>query len=307
MALPATQARASFIGNGSTGWYPWTWLIDNASDLHVAVLAPPNPLGPLQYPVTLQLGVDYNIQTPVLQVGSSAGGYIVLTGTGFFAFSGGILPGGWGIVLRRSVAFDQPAVLGNQGAFDPASIEDALDYLGMQTQQLLDLCAHAIQLPADDFAVAQQNVGLANQRANSYLAFDDNGNPYTTRSRIHDVPANGATVAGVPAVDLSNLAEGLSDLVNQTLPLTSTNGIIYSWNSTYGIYAGMLATVIWPFTSTTTGPAITTNAYYQLPNPPQSLTNNIVNKDGSALTVGQLVAGTASLLFYDGTKWRILA
>ena len=69
----------------------------------------------------------------------------------------------------------------------------------------------------------------------------------------------------------------------------------------------MLATVIWPFTSTISGPGITTNAYYQLPNPSQSLTNNIVNKDGSALTVGQLVAGTASLLFYDGAKWRVLA
>jgi hypothetical protein len=95
--------------------------------------------------------------------------------------------------------------------------------------------------------------------------------------------------------------------VNQTLPLTSPNGSFYYWNCPYGIYAGMLATVIWPATNIVTTPAIVSNIYYQETPPPTALIQNIVNKDGSLVTIGQFVIGTASLLFYDGNNWRALA
>ena len=108
---------------------------------------------------------------------------------------------------------------------------------------------------------------------------------------------------GAPAVGLSNLGEFLANLVNQTLPLTSTDGVTYSWYSSYGIYAGTLASVIWPYTSTSTTPRIATTCY-QPELPP--LYANIVTKSGGALTMGQLVSGTAGLLLYDGTNWRVL-
>lgn len=307
MSLSSTIPRISALGNGATAVYPWAWLIDTDTDLHVAVLAPPVAPATQGVLTILQIGVDFIIQNPALMVGNSNGGNIVLLGTGFLAPSGGFLPGGWGIVIRRAVTFGQPAVLNDQGSYDASSIEDALDYLAMQTLQLQDAVNHCIQTPLDDYSVPQQNIGLARTRAGGYVIFDAHGNPYSTPAVIQGVPAGGETVTGIPAVAIENLAEGLSDLVNQTLGLTSTDGITYSWNVPYGIYAGMLATAIWPETSTVTNPVIASNIYYQLPNPPPILSQSIVNKDGSALTVGQLVAGTASLLFYDGAHWRVMA
>ena len=308
MALPSTIPRTAYLGNGATSVYGWgVWRLDSATDLHVAALAPPS--NPAAAPVltVLQLGVDFVIQTPALQLYNDDGGNIVLTNTGFFSATGGNLPGGWALVLRRAVVFQQGAQVGSQGDYDPATVEAALDYLTMQTIQLQDAVAHTVQTPLDDFTTPNQNVGLASERAGGYLIFDGFGNPYTTPALISGVPAGGTTVAGTPAVALGNLAEGLSDLVNQTLPLASTDGATYSWSVQYGIYAGMLATVIWPETNTVTAPQIASNIYYQEPSPPPILRQPIVNKNLSALTVGQLVQGTASILFYDGASWRVMA
>ena len=298
MTLPAANPRLAYIGNNSTGTYAWTWLVYQAGDLHVAVL---NPQSVLQ---VLTLGTDYSIQNPILQLDNYSGGNIVLSASGFFAFNNGVLPLGWAIIIRRAVSFDQDTTLSSQGLYDPMSVEGALDYLTMQTVQLQDAVAHCIQTPLDDYVAPSQNIGTAALRAGGYVLFDGNGNPYSTPATIPTVPAGGMIVnTGAPAVGLSNLGEFLANLVNQTLPLTSTDGVTYSWYSSYGIYAGTLASVIWPHTSTSTTPRIGTTCY-QPELPP--LYANIVTASGGALTMGQLVSGTAGLLLYDGTNWRVL-
>ena len=298
MTLPATNPRLAYVGNNTTGTYAWTWIVYQATDLHVAVLNPQSAL------TVLALGSDYSIQNPILQIDANSGGNIILSASGFFAFNNGVLPAGWAIIIRRAVVFDQTTTLDSQGLYDPAAVEGQLDYLTMQTLQLQDAVAHCLQTPLDDYVAPSQNIATAALRAGGYVLFDANGNVYSTPALIEGVPAGGTTYLGIPAVTLSNLAEGLSDLVNQTLPLTSTDGATYSWSVNYGIYRGMLATVIWPYTSTTTTPVIKTTCYQA---PSRIITNVVVNKDGTALTNGQLVAGTAAVLYYDGTYWRLMA
>lgn len=301
MTLPATNPRIAYVGNNTTGTYAWTWLVYQGSDLHVAALDPQQNVHVLAY------GIDWNVQTPIMQENNANGGNIVLSGTGFFTFNNGILPGGWALIIRRSVVFDQDTELGPQGAFDPFSVESTLDYLTMQTIQLQDAVGHCLQTPLDDYQTVGQNIAAASQRAGGYVIFDAYGNVYSTPALIEGVPAGGATVAGTPAVAASNLAEGVEDKLNALLQIQGTDGVTYTYSTLFGIYAGMLVSVIWPATNTVTNPVILFTIYPQTPNPPPALARAIVNKNGSALTIGQLVQGTMALLGYDGNQLRVMA
>ena len=189
MSIPATNPRVQYIGTGSGTTYAWTWLINQASDLHVAVI---DTLG---HVVTLVLGTDYTIQTPATQIGNSGGGNIILTATGFFAATSGNLPAGYKLVIRRAVTFQQPAVLNNQGSFSPSAIEDALDFLEMQVQQLQDQMARCLQVPTDD-AAPVNGITTAANRASTWLAFDGSGNPFSAVGALSAPVSNfGATFA----------------------------------------------------------------------------------------------------------------
>ena len=174
MSLSSTIARSTAIGSGSVSTYPWTWLVNEDTDLHVAVLSP--SASPPQVLTVLTLGTDYTIQSPI-QIGNANGGNIILTSTGFFSATSGDLPTGWGIVIRRSVVFGQPSVLGNQAGYDPSSVENAIDYIAMQTLQLQDALAHTVQTPLDDYATPTQGIPIASLRAGGTMAFDSSGNP----------------------------------------------------------------------------------------------------------------------------------
>ena len=93
MSLSSTIPRISALGNGATAVYPWAWLIDTDTDLHVAVLAPPVAPATQGVLTILQIGVDFIIQNPALMVGNSNGGNIVLLGTGFLAWSSSLSAG----------------------------------------------------------------------------------------------------------------------------------------------------------------------------------------------------------------------
>jgi microcystin-dependent protein len=175
MSLSSTIARSTAIGSGSVSTYPWTWLVNEDTDLHVAVLSP--SASPPQVLTVLTLGTDYTIQSPGIQIGNANGGNIVLTSTGFFSATSGDLPVNWAIVIRRAVVFGQPSVLGNQAGYNPASVESAIDYIAMQTLQLQDALAHTVQTPLDDYATPTQGIPIASLRAGGTMAFDSSGNP----------------------------------------------------------------------------------------------------------------------------------
>lgn len=187
MSLASTVPRTVALGVGSTSIYGWgAWQVNQESDLHVAVLSNASP----QVLTVLTLNTDYTFQNPAVQLDNSNGGNIVLSATGFLAPSGGNLPTGWGIVMRRVVTFGQPDELGNQGSFAPASIEDMFDYQAMQSLQLQDAIAHCVQLPLDDYAVAGQGIGLASARAGQFVGFDNAGNVISTAATLTGITAS---------------------------------------------------------------------------------------------------------------------
>jgi hypothetical protein len=300
--LKSTVPRNTYIGTGTTGTFGWNWLIDEASDLHVAVLVPQTGV-PSYILVVLTQGVDYVIQTPATQVGSDAGGNIVLTNTGYFAPSNGLLPSGYAIVIRRSVAFAQPDVFPNQGAYDPGEVESALDYLDMQIQQLQDQLGRTLQTPLDDYTAPGQNIGLAPVRALQFVCFDATGN-VTTALAVSEFSPTDIGPLGTPKVGLADLGNTAACYLNDLINLTSSDGITYTWTAPFSIYAGMLATCIWPYTSASVEPVIVTNFSFLIN--PDPITNPIKQKSGAPLYGGQLQAGTAYLLLYDGSAWRVM-
>ncbi|MGB7910121.1 MAG: hypothetical protein WCF58_19065, partial [Syntrophobacteraceae bacterium] len=131
--LTTTQSYSTYQGNGSTTQFPFNFIVQAANQLVVSITN--NNVSP---PVTTVLGTS---QYSVSGIGSGnefAGG----SGPGgvvTYPASGSPLPAGWSITIQRIVPYVQPVSLSNQGAFYPAVVEAALDYLTMQTQQLSDI------------------------------------------------------------------------------------------------------------------------------------------------------------------------
>jgi hypothetical protein len=345
MSLSPTVPRSVYVGNGSTSSYPWTWLVNADTDLHVAVIdtaTPPNI-------TVLSEGTDYTIQTPAIQIGSDAGGYIALTATGFLAPTSGNLPTGWSLVIRRAVSFEQDASLGNEGALQPASIEAALDYLCMQTQQLQDAMLRTLQFSPEDSSIQTLAV-LAAARANGWLGFDSNGNPIVTAGTVGQtllstfgitlgqtataaaaravlgastVGGNVFTAATAAAARATlgsgllgdnlflaqNIQDGLTDLgISFSVPYIPGN-LLYT--------AGPPTAYTWnrPWTGSnsigTGEPAIficpANNVGHATVAVNGGIPKTIVHKDGSNLANGDLVSGTMYLLVFDGSYWRIIA
>ena len=133
--LTTTQSYATYQGNGSTTQFPFNFIVQAASQLVVSITN--NNVNP---PVTTVLGTSQYSATGIgggneFAGGSGPGGVVT------YPVSGYPLSAGWSITIQRIVAYAQPVSLSNQGAFYPAVVEAALDYLTMQTQQLSDMAA----------------------------------------------------------------------------------------------------------------------------------------------------------------------
>ncbi len=300
MSLPSTIPRIVYTGIGSQATYAWGWLVNAASDLHVAVLSNASP----QVLTVLTLGADYTIQTPATQIGSSGGGNIVFTATGFLAPTSGNLPTGWGLVIRRAVAFGQPSVFNNQGAYDPASVESAFDYLAMQTLMLQDAVGRCVQMPLDDYAAPAQNVALAASRANQFLGFDSSGNPISVAAVT--TAALTATGLGASLVQAATAGAALKVLgvfaPQQVLATSNDGGLTYTATVANGPVPR--GTFIYFFPDTTnTAVALTFTMTFSDGTP--SLATFILRRDGSAIHVGDVVFNLPNLLVFDGSFWRI--
>ncbi len=312
MSLPSTNPRIVYIGNNSTGTYPWTWLVYQAADLRVAVLSTDSP------PVLtdLTLGTDYNIQNPNLQLNNSNGGSIVLTSSGFFAFNNGILPAGYALTIRRAVTFQQSTQLTSQGLYDPASIEGALDFLAMQTIQLQDALNHVIQLPIDDTAIPAQKIPIASLRANTFAAFDGNGDVIASPGGVtliantfgaeifQGATAIGAAVATAATVPEAQIALGLPTTVYQATSTITGPNQNYTLIQNIGFVPppGFTMIFLCPATLTANEATIVNGSYANW---------GIGSKDGGSLSTSpaSLVVGNYYLLAVavTGDSWVIVA
>ena len=139
MTLASTVNRVSYTGNDSTATYNYTFRIFLEADLLVTVR---NTTTDVE--TTLALTTDYT----VTGVGASAGGTIVLAGTGkAWQGTGSNLNTGYKITIRRVATLTQNTDIRNQGDFYPEVHEDEFDRSRMIDQQQQDEIDRSVKMP----------------------------------------------------------------------------------------------------------------------------------------------------------------
>ena len=105
--------------------------------------------------------------------GNPSGGTFVYPKTGGTPAAAGSF-----LTLVRGVRYSNLTNLINQGAYYPASVEGALDFLAMQTQQLAAAIQRCLRFPlyAPVGGVTSISDFTADEVRNSLVGFDDNGN-----------------------------------------------------------------------------------------------------------------------------------
>lgn len=131
MVLAAGIPVNSYVGNGSSNLFAFTFPIFNQTDLLVTAINTVTAASD-----TLQLATDYTV-SGLPASGDIAGmGSITLVSAGQAWLSGGNLATNWTLSIVINNPYAQTFSFRNQGDFYRTSIENALDYQMMCIQQL---------------------------------------------------------------------------------------------------------------------------------------------------------------------------
>ena len=258
-----TRTAGPYSGNGSTATYSFNFRVFAATDLQVI-----RAYSGTEFPLVLT--TDYTVSLNANQL-SNPGGSITLTG--------GNLPTGYTLTILSNIPNLQPADFQNTGGFYPEVLNDSLDRATMQIQQLGVSRDRTVRVPMSD-AAPSLVLPTALQRANSYLAFDGNGNCI----------AVDAGASGSPTTIVRQNFSG--DGVNKVFTLTTAAGAgnstqvyiagVYQNRSTYSV-AGTTLTF-------STAPVAGTNNIEFI----NFLTNSIGTTDASLVTYTGLGTGVVS-------------
>lgn len=170
-------------GNGLTTSFDFTFPVPLASELFVYytdTTGAVTTINPSQYSVT--------------GIGTANGGAVT------YPLSGSPIASGTSLTIQRIVSYQQLTDLVNQSGYYPNVVENALDYLTMQTQQLAQEQALAITVP---LSASPSNLVLpsAAGRATTLVGFDSSGNviayPITASVGAGNLTSEGPFVAGV--------------------------------------------------------------------------------------------------------------
>lgn len=132
MTISTVNSSETFMGNGATTVFSFNFVGAAPADLEVLYTDASVP------PVTVTLSPSvYTLALNAPGVGQLWGvGGTVTYPTGM---SPTPIATGTSITVNRTVPYEQTISIGNQGAFYPQAVEQALDLLEMQIQQLLTL------------------------------------------------------------------------------------------------------------------------------------------------------------------------
>lgn len=182
LTISTTSNTVVVQGNGLTTSFSFTFPVPLASELFVYYTdATGNVtlLNPNSYSVT--------------GIGSAVGGAVT------YPLAGSPIATGTSLTIQRTVTYQQLTDLVNQSGFYPNVVENALDYLTMQTQQLAQQLGLALTVP---ISASPKNLVLpaAAARANQLVGFDVNGNavtyPITASVGAGNLTSEGPFVAG---------------------------------------------------------------------------------------------------------------
>lgn len=191
MTVETNASSVTLAGNGATTSWPFAFLIPGAFDgdqSNVVLTVVDETVTPAV--TTTILPGAYTITG----VGNPAGGAVT------YPLSGSPLAANMFITTQRVLAVVQSTEISNQGGFYPQVLEAALDYLTMLTQQQQAQIARSLQTAVTDPSGALQNIPVS--RANTFLAFDANGQPIASAGPPATVPISAAMLAVVQAASL---------------------------------------------------------------------------------------------------------
>lgn len=223
MTISNTASSVTVLGNGTQTTFNYGFLIPVGSNFalyYEDASGNVTTLDPSVYAVN--------------GVGNATGG------TFEYPLGGGTpIAAGTSLTLTREVPDQQQTSLGNQGAYYPAVVEGALDWIVMQIQDLAGKVGRSILGSPVDGALPA--LASAKQRANTYLAFDSNGNPIASPGGSGTVPISTAMQPVVEAASTDAALEGMgvSSAVLPVIKEVTTDGALEA----LGVSASMLSVV----------------------------------------------------------------
>ena len=173
MTVSNTTSKNSFIGDGATSAFSYTFRIFAASDLVVTV-------NDLTTDIPLVLTTDYTVSG----VGSASGGLVTLLG----AFAP--LTSLHTVTIERVLPLTQLTDLRNQGSYLPETVEDQFDRVVMMIQQQGGNELINIRLPSSETGtVAKITVPSVADRLSKVFGWDASGDIIA----VATVPTSGVT------------------------------------------------------------------------------------------------------------------
>ena len=143
-------------------------------------------------------------------VGTSTGG------TFTYPLLGSPVPAGSTLTFQRETPNQQQTSLGNQGAYYPQVVEEALDWIVMQVQELVNNATRSLAGPPAD-GVALNLLPSAKLRASGVLSFDSLGQPSVVSGTL---PPASVSVAMAPVLLAASLADAIALLFASAATLT---------------------------------------------------------------------------------------
>lgn len=161
MTISTTSNTVVAQGNGLTNSFSFTFPVPLASELFVYY----TDANGVQ---TLLSSTQYS----ATGIGSSVGGSVT------YPLVGSPIATGTSLTIQRSVPYVQLSDIVNQSGFYPNVVENALDYLTMQTQQLAEQELLTLNVPLES-SLANLQFPTKAGRANTLAGFDSSGNAVT--------------------------------------------------------------------------------------------------------------------------------
>ena len=206
MTISATTIKESYSCNGSLTSFDFSFPLNSASDVIVIVRDSAN------VPTILTPTTQFEISTGELDY--SNGGTI--TTVSYLSGSRVLYPwpSGYTLTIYRNTPETQPSVYLPNRTFNQQSLMRDLDRTIMIIQEVYARVLKSIKAPVDD-TLNFQDLPMAADRANTYLAFDANGDVIvTTASLSGEVPVSTfmETILGIPNISTLISTLGLPGL-----------------------------------------------------------------------------------------------
>ena len=161
MTINSTTRAISFVGNGSTSIFAFTFKVFETTDIVVILVTSAG------VSTTLTLNTHYTVTLNLDQDTAPGGNVTMVTAPS----------GTETLAVTSDVAYLQPTDLTNQGGFFPSVITDSLDRATIQIQQVADSAIRSLKNPITDDIALDMTLPATAARIGKYLAFDANGEP----------------------------------------------------------------------------------------------------------------------------------